>query len=238
LPINALEFYFHIDEFSYNKSKLNNAYFEATKTLEDIEDGVIYNTKNTGAEVGLKIIFAKLQYIREINEKLGLVSSTIRDITISRKKIEEIDEYLLTNRKKIHCLFNLKDKSVKREENFSDNNVRKNLDFLNKIYDSWTGMKIVNENNTKKGKVTEFFTWFSYGLVFPPPPYEITYNKRIERVCMIDIEDVFEMPTVIAEPFHMLEMEIVEDIPEAIEILIPTKKIYDGNSEMYLENER
>jgi hypothetical protein len=167
------------------------------------------------------------------------VCSTIRDVTISRKKIEEIDEYLMTNRKPIHILFNLKDKSVERDNSTpKNNNVRKNIDFLNKIYDSWSGMKIVSKSNINKEKVTEFETSFSYGLALPPPPYEITYNKRIERVCMIDIEDVFEMPTVIAEPFHMLEMEIVEDIPEAIEILIPTRKIYDGYSEMYLENER
>ena len=163
--------------------------------------------------------------------------STIRDVTISRKKIEEIDEYLLTNRKSIHILFNLKDKSVERDDSTpKNNNVRKNIDFLNKIYDSWSGMKIVSKSNINKEKVTEFETSFSYGLALPPPPYEITYNKSIEKVCMINIKDVFEIPMAIVEDFIIAE--IVEEISEAIEILIPTKKDYDGNSEMYLENER
>ena len=55
LPLNAKKFYFHLDEFSYNKAKLNNAYFEATKTKRDIEIGLIENTPNTGAELGLHL---------------------------------------------------------------------------------------------------------------------------------------------------------------------------------------
>jgi hypothetical protein len=228
LSMENLEFYFELDESSYD---------EATKTKEDKIDGVIWNTKNTGAELRLKLIYLKLQYIREINVKLGLVCSTIRDITISRNKIEEIDEYLLTNRKSIRILFNLKDKSVERDNSTPNNdNVRKNIDLLNKIYDSWSGMKIVNGSDTKRGKATEFVTSFSCGKTLPTPPYEITYNKKIDKVCMINIGDVFEMLTVIAEVFMIAE--IVEEIPEAIEILIPSRKIYDGYSEMYLDNER
>jgi hypothetical protein len=237
LPIDILEFYFHLDESSYNKSKLNNAYFEAVKTKEDIEAGIIWNTGNTGAELGLQMIYPKLQYVREINQKLGLVNSIIRDVIIPRNKIEEIDEYLLAERKSIHTLFNLKDKSVEKDNSTPDKNkVRRNADFLNKIYDSWSGMKIVSKSNVKKEKVTEFTTSFSYGLIQPPPPYEITYNEIINKVCMINIEDVFDVPLVIAEPFIIAE--IVEEIPEAIEILIPIRKNYDGYSEMYLENER
>jgi hypothetical protein len=237
LSMEDLEFYFKLDESSYNKSKLNNAFFESTKTKEDIVDGVIWNTKKTGAEMGLKLIYPKLQCIREINEKLGIVCSTVRDITISRKKIEEIDEYLLTNRKTIHILFNLKDNSVERDNSTpKNNNVRKNIDLLNKIYDSWSGMKIVSKSNINKEKVTEFETSFSYGIEVPPPPYGITYNKSIEKVCMINLEDVFEIPMAIAEDFIIAE--IVEEIPEAIEILIPTKKNYEWCSDSYLENER
>lgn len=240
LPVKNLEFYFRLDASSYNKSKLNNAYFEATKTKEDIENEFIYNgTYNTGAEFGLNLIYPKLRYIREINEKLEIVNSTIRDITIPRHKIEEIDEYLLEERKTIHLLFNLKDKSEMREIVTPDTiKVRRNLDFMNKIYNSWTGMKIINRSDINRRKVTEFVTRFSYGEILPPPPYKITYNKIVEKVCIIKIEDIFEVPLAVAEPFDFLEVELVEEIPEAIEILIPTRKIDDGYSLMYLENER
>lgn len=33
-------------------------------------------------------------------------------------------------------------------------------------------------------------------------------------------------------------MAVVENVPEAVEIVIPTKKNYEWCSEMYLENER
>jgi signal recognition particle subunit SEC65 len=222
LSMENLEFYFKLDESSYNKGKLNNAYYEAVKTNKDIEDGIIWNTTKTGAEMGLVFIYPKLQYIREINEKLGLKNSIIRDVKIPRNKIEEIDEYLQSERENIHTLFNLKDKSVERNISLPDNNnVRKNLEFLNKIYDSWTGMKIVNGTDIKRGKVTEFVTRFSYAGDTPllPPPYQITYDKVFEKICMIRTEGIFDVPLAVAEPFDFLEVELVEEIPEAIEIL-------------------
>jgi hypothetical protein len=40
--------------------------------------------------------------------------------------------------------------------------------------------------------------------------------------------------------FYLIErpVQTVEEIPIAIEILIPTRKIYEGYSLLYLENER
>jgi hypothetical protein len=201
--------------------------------------GLCYNTFNTGAELGLHLIYPKLKYIKEINKKLGLEVSNIRGITISRTKIEEITEYLKAERKSIHTLFNLKEKNNEIDITAPDKlQVRRNVEFLNKIYGSWTGMEIKScvEDKKVKGKVNEYITTFAYGLVEPPPPYKITYNEIINKVCMINIEDVFDVPLVIAEPFIIAE--IVEEIPEAIEILIPIRKNYEGYSEMYLENER
>ncbi|MBC7439317.1 MAG: hypothetical protein H7250_04970 [Flavobacterium sp.] len=116
LPLNVIKNYFSLDEFSYNKGKMNNAYFEAKKTKQDIENGLCDKIKNNNAEFGLHLIYAKLQYIREINEKLGILSSSINDVIILRNKIEEIDEYLVTERKLLHTLFNLTDKTVDKNE--------------------------------------------------------------------------------------------------------------------------
>lgn len=59
------------------------------------------------------MIYPKLKYIKEINEKLGFEVSNIRGITISKTEIEETAEYLKVERKSIHTLFNLKDKNNK-----------------------------------------------------------------------------------------------------------------------------
>jgi hypothetical protein len=252
LELRHIEFYFWWDSCSYNKAKLNNAYFEATKTEEDIKNGVIYNTMNTGAELGLHLIYAKLKYIREINENLGLVSSTFTDVVIKRKKIEEIDEYLSLNRKSLHVLFNLKEKSSNSQQD--KNKFRKNLELLNKIFDSWSGMKIVAEKNTKKYK-DEFFTYCAYKDEIVPPPYKIIHNKGNNKgICFIEIDDVKNVDDIkyitgtkipelanaeiaIAEPLDFVEMKHVEELEED-EVLIPFKKSYDWCSPMYLNNER
>jgi hypothetical protein len=250
LELSHKEFYFEWDSCSYNKAKLNNAYFEASKSEEDIKNGIIYNTINTNAELGLHMIYPKLQYVREINEKLGLVSSTLTDVIIPKKKIEEIDEYLSLHRKSLHVLFNLKDKSADTSTSLlPKNKFRRILEFLNKIYGSWSGMKIVAEKNTKKYK-DEFFTHCEYKKSFPPPPYKITYNRKTKGTCFIKIDDIENIDDIkyitgtkipqlaIAEPFDFVVMENVEEIEEAVEVLIPFRKNYDWCSPLFLENER
>ena len=70
------------------------------------------------------------------------------------------------------------------------------------------------------------------GEIFPPP-YEITYKD--DDVILPQATAQEEIPQMaIAEPFHLIEMDIVEEIQEAVEILIPSKYCsYD-----FLENKR
>jgi hypothetical protein len=242
LELKHIEFYFRWDSFSYNKAKLNNAYFEASKSEEDIKNGVIYNTNKTGAELGLHLIYPKLQYIREINDKLGLVNSTFTDVIIPRKKLEDLDQYLSLHRKSLHVLFNLKDQSINPAKLDEKITFRKLLEFVNKIYDSWSGMKIVAEKNTKKYK-DEYLTCCEYKHLIPPPPYEITYKRQTKGICSINLDDLHVTGTkitelAIAEPFEFVLMENVQELEQVGEILIPFKKNYNWCSPMYLENDR
>jgi hypothetical protein len=174
---------------------------------------------NSGSEINLQNDYVKLRYIRELNEKLGIVHSNIDGVVIDRKTIENIDAYLLKEESTISEVFNLK--IIKNDK--KNRTLKKNIEFLNKIYGSWTGMKIAS--NSKKHKVkTEFVTQGPY-LANLQPPYELTYNKLKKSKCLINIDNavnVKKSQIIVAEVLDVIIMDIIHDnIPTAT--LIPSK---------------
>lgn len=83
-----------------------------------------------------------MPYIRELNSKLGLRNFYTEGVTISRQRIESLDVF------KISSTTN------------NVRNVRKSIQFSNKLYATWTEMKIVAIiPDSSKGKVSKFITY-------------------------------------------------------------------------------
>ena len=106
----------------------------------------------------------KLRYIRELNSKLGIIHSNIEGVVIDRKSVKIIDAPLLKEESTISEVFNLK--IIKTEK--KNWTLKKNIEFLNKIYGTWTGMKIAS-NSKKHEVITEFITQSPYFINLPPP---------------------------------------------------------------------
>lgn len=131
--------------------KIVNLYYEVNFDCQEVKEETTNN-------IELYFMKVKSVYIRNINKKLGLTNSSLSNIIISRNKIEELEEYLFSEEKSIRKLFNIKDKC---KDNGTKYGVRRIIEFINKIYFYWSGIKIISKSNISRGKVPEFVTYMS-----------------------------------------------------------------------------
>jgi hypothetical protein len=161
---------------------------------------------------------------------LGLDHSSRDGVIISRSKLANMKDYIITNRKKIDTIFGIP------INKFADKKYtpKKDMEYLNKIYNEWGGCQISAVSNNKHASI-EFITASPYkkGL---PLPYKITWNVKKESKCLININAmvvVDDTPIIVAE---RLDTVIMDVIPEAI--LIPSKYkeyIKDDDEEIDVE---
>jgi hypothetical protein len=76
---------------------------------------------------------AKLTFIIDLNARLGIEHSLI-PVKIPREKIEKNTEFICSGRKRIHEMFNLRDKSPGAEPN-----LKNAVSLIDKVYTAWTG---------------------------------------------------------------------------------------------------
>jgi hypothetical protein len=184
LPPEIKHHYFtnYIDN---NKRRiLGNLYKEANhfKEVSFLHD---YQTKNIATAENIKFESLKLEYIRNITKKLEISSTT--DITeFTREKIENIGDYLFTERNNINKVFKFRDRNINPKKS-----VESSLTILRKILGSWHGgtIKSTERNNRK---------FFIFSLYSYPPPYKINIDnedqivRRLEPSLLCAINEVCE----------------------------------------------
>lgn len=169
---------------------LGNLYKEANhfKEVSFLHD---YQTKNIATAENIKFESLKLEYIRNITKKLEISSTT--DITeFTREKIENIGEYLLTERHNINKIFKFRDKSIN-----PINSVENSLTILRKVLKSWHGGTIQSNDKNRNFFIFSFYSF--------PPPYKINIDNedkivsRLEPSLLCAINEVAENETIILD---------------------------------------
>ena len=165
---------------------LGNLYKEANhfKEVSFLHD---YQTKNIATAENIKFESLELEYIRNITKELEISSTT--DITeFTREKIQNIGEYLLTERHNINKIFKFRDKSIN-----PINSVENSLTILRKVLKSWHGGTIKSTDNKKK--------FFIFSLYSYPPPYKINIDNEVKIVSRLE-------PSLLCAINEKIEIEI------------------------------
>ena len=136
---------------SQNKKYFENAYLEFSNDIGRLLCNELHNA-SSGFECNT-MNAVKLQYINELNKRLGLSSSMIDNQRIERYGIESCMEYFQMERKNIHDAFAMKDQKTTETFNF-----RSTLDLVRKIYIAWTNTDIAGENKDRKNICANYVT--------------------------------------------------------------------------------
>lgn len=199
IPIYILRFYYDIWESKYSKHHIDNEKIERIAMDDNhiTERTVLYNlikqlTTGNIENTNLKVV--KLEHILHFNRALGLTHSLdfnaeFEPQKISRKKIEDIGDYIHKNRKQLHLVFNMKDETPN-----ATNDVKNTIHILNKIYKSWTGLGFcaVNPKGKRKTKPEMFIKKANVvnlgnDITIPIPPifgfsYSIENNVIMDKI--------------------------------------------------------
>ena len=138
------------NNFYMNSSKqkiIKNLYLE--KNPEAQESQILKDVENSNGMVEtIKMKSQRVQYIKILNEKLGLDhSQDCKTLTI--QKINSVIEFLNTNKTEINTIFNLSHK-----ESITDKD--KPTILLRQIYNKWSGTPIVVTKRGAKNKALEY----------------------------------------------------------------------------------
>lgn len=151
LPMNSLIEIF--DEYymrSQNRHIFDNAFIE---TKYKVENQLQLDQNKSGFGFELNAMNGvKLNYIKEINTRLGLTNSFQNNITISREKIENIAEYLFIEKKNISIAFSI------REQGGNEKDFKHTITLIKKIYKNWIGTEFVAVEKKQKGMTALYTT--------------------------------------------------------------------------------
>ena len=150
---------------SNKRTFFDNAYIESKRRIEqELEN----NARESGGGFELNSMTAvKLNYVKTINKKLGIKNSFICGQTFPKERVNELLEYLNTEKQNIHRTFGLKDQSTSKEPL----DFKRALGLLQKMYSKWCGMKFsgvdINKHTKQystyetRGEDLNFFTGIS-----------------------------------------------------------------------------
>jgi hypothetical protein len=198
-----------------NKSRriLGNLYKESNSFTEVnfLKD---YQAKNIMTAENIRYESLKLPYIKTITKQLGLLSTT--DISnFTRKIVENMGNYLFTERSNIHKIFKLRDQCTQCTN--PTNSVADSLDLLRKNFHSWHGGTI--KSSDKCGN------FYIFSLYSHPPPYKINIDNEDKIVRHLEpllIRAINENAT--NEPTNcMHEIIEIEGRQKSPQIKIPLK---------------
>ena len=162
---------------------LSNLYKEANhfKEVSFLHD---FQAKNIATAENIKFESLKLEYIRTITKKLG-VSSTTDWTDFTREKIQNIGDYLFTERNNINKVFKFRDRNINPKNSVTDS-----LNILRKIITSWHGGTIKSSDKCGNFHIFSFHS--------DPQPYKMNIDneeqivRRLEPSLLRAINEVYE----------------------------------------------
>lgn len=135
----------------FKKHIINNMFYEAGADVDDEIKKMAHKATIYGVEQ-IEVHPAKLSVIKELNRRLGIEHSLLKNELTREKLVENLD-YLFENRKELNSIFKIRDKSGGAEKN-----VKNGLYMLNKIYMRWTEVEFKNDIEAK-GERSMFETY-------------------------------------------------------------------------------
>ena len=184
------QFYF-IQYIDNNKRRILGNLYKEANNLSEITFLNDYQAKNNKTAENIKFESLKLEYIRTITKKIGISSST--DVSLfTRDKLENIGDYILTERNNINKIFKFREQNKNPKNTATDT-----LVFLNKVFKSWHGGTIHTVDKYQNFYVQNFHN--------NPPPYKFNIDndeniiRRPDASLLNSINEEFETPHIIAE---------------------------------------
>jgi hypothetical protein len=134
----------------FKKHIVNNMFYEVgADTDAEIKkmtrDATIYGLEQ------MEVHPAKLTVIKELNRRLGIEHSLLKNELTRAKLVENLD-YLFEKRKELNAIFRIRDTHGGAEKN-----VKNGLYIINKIYIRWTGVEFKNDIEAR-GERSKFET--------------------------------------------------------------------------------
>jgi len=166
---------------SSKRALFDNAYIESKRELEKEME---YNARDSGCGFELNSMNAvKLNYVRTINEKLGIKNSFTVGQQFPKEQIDTLIEYLNAEKQNIHKTFGLKDQSTSKEPL----DFKRALGLLQKMYSKWCGMKFSGVDKDKHTK--QYNTYETSGEDLNVFTGISVYKYEKEEILMKEEED-------------------------------------------------
>ena len=140
----------------HKKEMFMNVFYE---NKANVEHQLVADYNNSGGSIEInQMRAAKLNYILELNRRLGLTNSYREHKKVERDKIEAMTDYLQKENENIHLVFGIKNQSKKEIMEYEQS-----AKLIKKIYNTWSGCGLkecIKNKSTKKVLVYETYNKF------------------------------------------------------------------------------